>query len=76
MHANNHVNYFTDIDECALNTDGCAQICNNTIGSYHCSCRTGYRLASNGHMCQGTVPPTNTDSYVLICVTEYCSKLT
>jgi hypothetical protein len=46
--------FFPDIDECILNTDGCVHICTNTIGSYTCSCRTGYRLSSNGHSCQGT----------------------
>ena len=42
-----------DIDECAEGTDGCAQNCSNTIGSYTCSCGSGYRLASDGHSCNG-----------------------
>ncbi|MCG8621972.1 MAG: hypothetical protein MJE68_08270 [Proteobacteria bacterium] len=25
----------------------------NTIGSYTCSCRTGYRLLNDGRSCQG-----------------------
>ena len=32
----------SDIDECSLHTDDCAQICTNTVGSYVCSCRPGY----------------------------------
>jgi hypothetical protein len=40
-----------DIDECAERTDGCAQTCTNIVGSYSCSCNTGYRLASNKHSC-------------------------
>ena len=44
---------FPDINECSLNTDGCAHICSNTIGSYTCSCRAGYRLQSDGHTCNG-----------------------
>ena len=42
-----------DIDECAENTDGCAQICTNTVGSFRCSCHTGYELDSDGRTCQG-----------------------
>ena len=38
--------YYTnsDIDECALGTDNCWHNCYNTIGSYYCRCRSGYRL--------------------------------
>ena len=32
----------TDINECAIGTDLCEQMCNNTIGSYECSCMDGY----------------------------------
>ena len=28
-------------------------MCNNTIGSFHCSCRTGYLLDGNGFNCSG-----------------------
>ncbi len=34
----------TDINECTEVTDGCNQLCNNTIGSYFCDCITGYEL--------------------------------
>ena len=40
-----------DDDECALNTDGCAQTCTNTTGSYQCGCNTGYTLNGNNHGC-------------------------
>ena len=40
-----------DIDECAEDLDNCAQYCTNTIGSYHCSCGSCYRLASNRYSC-------------------------
>ncbi|KAA0194649.1 Metalloendopeptidase [Fasciolopsis buskii] len=36
--------FFTDRDECAENNGGCQHICRNTIGSYHCACRPGYKL--------------------------------
>ena len=42
-----------DINECAEATDGCGQICTNTVGSYHCSCTIGYRLDPDGHGCNG-----------------------
>ncbi|XP_037008251.2 vitamin K-dependent protein S [Artibeus jamaicensis] len=44
-----------DINECRnlLNTNGgCSQICNNTPGSYHCSCKTGFVLLSNKKDCK------------------------
>ena len=33
-----------DIDECAEMTDDCEQICTNTLGSYQCSCLSGWNL--------------------------------
>ena len=44
-----------DINECAEEVDSCSQICNNTIGSYECSCENGYRLDPDGHTCNGTI---------------------
>ena len=43
----------TDTNECGSNNGGCAQTCTNIIGSYYCSCGTGYSLASNNHGCNG-----------------------
>ena len=34
----------TDVDECSLGTSGCEKLCNNTQGSYTCSCPAGYTL--------------------------------
>ena len=45
----------TDIDECSLGTDRCSQSCTNTIGSYTCSCNTGYTLNSDGYTCDGKI---------------------
>ena len=42
-----------DIDECFAGTDNCSDICNNTAGSYTCSCPTGYRLLDDGITCEG-----------------------
>ena len=43
-----------DIDECALNTDNCEHNCVNTVGSYTCSCKSGYTETSDGIHCTGT----------------------
>ena len=44
---------FIDTNECLLNNGGCTQWCTNTIGSYHCDCRSGYQLNSDGISCNG-----------------------
>ena len=45
--------YFTDIDECAEGMDQCVHNCQNTNGSYTCSCRAGYSLNADGRGCEG-----------------------
>ena len=42
-----------DINECSRNTSGCNQTCTNTVGSYYCSCNSGYNLSDNDHDCIG-----------------------
>ena len=44
---------FKDINECAVNNGDCEQLCNNSIGSYWCSCVTGYTLDTNYRNCSG-----------------------
>lgn len=41
-----------DIDECAVDNGGCNHFCNNYIGGYYCSCRSGYELQSDGKFCK------------------------
>ena len=41
----------TDIDECKLNK--CEKGCNNSVGSYQCTCSYGYQVAADGHHCEG-----------------------
>ena len=43
-----------DINECQYDNGKCDQICVNEIGSYHCDCRTGYKLDKNEFNCQST----------------------
>ena len=42
-----------DINECSTNNGGCAHTCTNTIGSYACSCNTGFTLDFDNHGCIG-----------------------
>ena len=44
---------FLDIDECAMNTSSCDQICVNTFGSYMCTCRSGFMLNNMTNQCEG-----------------------
>ena len=41
------------MNECSEKTAGCAQVCTNTIGSFNCSCRTGFYLGSDLKSCNG-----------------------
>ncbi|XP_059160605.1 uncharacterized protein LOC131944081 [Physella acuta] len=44
-----------DIDECALTTPVCEQICTNTIGSVNCSCKDGFAVSpTNSSKCHET----------------------
>ena len=42
-----------DINECTTSNGGCEHSCTNTIGSFTCSCATGYQLDENGLNCNG-----------------------
>ena len=41
-----------DINECDVLNGGCSHYCNNTDGSYYCSCPVGYDLI-NKLLCEG-----------------------
>ena len=43
---------YSDKDECVMNNGGCQHICKNTIGSYVCSCHSGFTLHENKHDCK------------------------
>ena len=43
----------SDMNECNTLNGGCSDICNNTIGSFYCSCDTGYSLATDKYNCTG-----------------------
>ena len=42
-----------DIDECRANIHLCEQTCVNTLGSFRCDCKQGYRLMQDGRSCEG-----------------------
>jgi hypothetical protein len=42
-----------DIDECMATNSLCSQTCDNTDGSYKCSCNTGFFLDRDGISCVG-----------------------
>ena len=44
-----------DIEECETNNGECQHNCNNTDGSYYCSCNNGYFLNDDKHTCDGIV---------------------
>ena len=43
----------TDVDECSVQNGGCEHKCQNTAGSFTCSCNSGYKLNANGLTCDG-----------------------
>ena len=60
MFSSKRVCYFiADIDECnkivngVISKGGCQHKCNNTIGSYSCSCNDGFVLAYDRRTCLG-----------------------
>lgn len=61
----------TDINECTEGTDGCAQTCRNTIGSYTCSCMSGYRLANNSLGCNGQCKSNNKSILIYLDILSY-----
>ena len=42
----NNLCFVVDVDECSRPND-CAQLCNNTQGSYECYCRIGFKVNPN-----------------------------
>ena len=45
------IKIFLDTDECSENNGGCQHVCNNTEGSFACSCNEGYVLAEDRLSC-------------------------
>jgi len=45
----------TDVNECSTDNGGCQQLCSNRVGSYSCSCNTGFLLSPDGKICNGSL---------------------
>ena len=43
--------FYTDIDECSVNSGGCEHTCVNTVGSFRCMCDEGYTLSGDERTC-------------------------
>ena len=47
---------FVDINECSLGLHTCnpkTMVCQNTVGSYECPCKRGYRMEAGSQRCTG-----------------------
>lgn len=44
---------FSDINECKVSNHSCSHACNNTMGSFVCTCPLGYQLIHDDHTCSG-----------------------
>ena len=48
-----HLRVLSDTNECLTSNGNCSQICINAMGSYFCSCLSGYNLAADSRTCEG-----------------------
>ncbi|XP_017557353.1 growth arrest-specific protein 6 [Pygocentrus nattereri] len=60
-----------DVNECNKDNGRCDHECNNSIGSYHCSCRDGYSLSGH-HSCLDVNECTDVPN---VCGTAQCKNL-
>ena len=51
--------FLLDINECDDTYHGCHHNCQNTIGSYNCTCYDGFILAEDERSCEGKLLNTN-----------------
>ena len=49
----NEISFVSDKNECVTSNGNCSQACINTIGSYFCSCNSGYVLIEDRMTCNG-----------------------
>ena len=61
--------YYIEVNECNQGNGGCEHTCNNTDGSFSCSCNTGYQLS--GKHCSGTGIDINLDNIHFIKLANY-----
>ncbi|KAH9505693.1 hypothetical protein Btru_055518 [Bulinus truncatus] len=66
----------TDVNECSKSSNGgCEQICNNTEGSYFCSCSEGYALDEDKRSCNPTRCPLLKPPQFAKFVSKACTRM-
>ena len=45
--------FTADVNECASKNGACDHTCNDTDGSYYCTCHDGFSLDSDNRGCSG-----------------------
>ena len=56
------------VNECALKTDKCEQVCIDTKQSYKCACRDAYHLSTDGYSCVHTCKDYSKHKCSQICI--------
>ena len=56
----------SDIDECLEDLADCTQLCDNTQGSFLCTCEEGYQLAADNFTCNG-------NASIIVTCEKYCN---
>ncbi len=64
-----------DVDECVDRPDFCSHYCNNTWGSFECSCSHGYILEPDGHSCKITGIYIKSKSKYMFLVVKRCKAV-
>ena len=64
-------NHFSDIDECTEGISGCSQNCTNMMGSYTCSCNSGFSLLPDNRTCIGETTECTYEINKCICKTFF-----
>ena len=45
------LSYTSDVNECSTNQHDCEHLCENSVGSFNCTCQLGFLLDSDGRRC-------------------------
>lgn len=71
--------FFTDINECTAGTHTCDKrtdrgLCTNNVGSFTCSCASGYQLAQDQRTCEGQLCKSAIVNYFITVQTVFLSS--
>ena len=59
---------YSDINECEVNGGGCTGGCENTVGSFKCTCSEGFQLAGDQVTCVGKCIRIDLNSVIILCL--------